>query len=467
MPTMVGESRRAMNLSSLLGLVSSQNNSVNGLSLPRQFGVSQPATATTGTNGSAAVKLSDYGRLKSGLSDLSAATTKLDTADKVSKVTAKSSNPKIVATAAGNDVQAVAASVQVNQLAQSQVVQSKPFGPNDSQIIGTGSLNIELGNFNASSNTFTPGSQPSVSIYIGVLDGTLGGVANAINRAGAGVSASVVTDANGVHLALSSTKTGANQAFRVTVTDADGNNTDSANGLSRLAFDPSAAAGAGQNLVPTQAAQNASLVIDGRPYTSVSNTVTGAVPGVTIEASATGNAQLSLSRDADAALKSAKAFTTAFNQLRDQLSAVQSDGLARQIASSISSAATSAEVGTGTGQLGLSAAGITQGSDGKLALDEARFKQAFAGNPDGAADLIATASRRVASAADNAINGPLRRATQAVQTATGNGDNPYVVQAAQARFQPYTLSGLPTLLSYSPTTRNLYGLAQYLAVSGL
>jgi flagellar hook-associated protein 2 len=237
--------------------------------------------------------------------------------------------------------------------------------------------------------------------------------------------------------------------------------------LSQLAYNPSAVPGAGRNLVQTQAAQDALLTVNGRPYASASNTVTGAVTGITLSASEAGAAQVSISRDADSALKSAQAFTSAYNQLRDQISLVQSDSVSRQIAGNIGAAAGNATVNTAQGNLSLPQLGISQASDGKLTLDAGKFRAAFSANPEGAANLLATAAKRVESAADSAINGPLRSATQAIQTATGNGDNPYVVPAAAQTPQQLILGSLPTLLPYSPTTRNLYGLSQYLSISGL
>ena len=55
------------------------------------------------------------------------------------------------------------------------------------------------------------------------------------------MTASVLTDASGSRLLLRSKATGAENAFRTSVADADGGNAD-ATGLSALAFDPSAGA---------------------------------------------------------------------------------------------------------------------------------------------------------------------------------------------------------------------------------
>ncbi|WP_374348436.1 flagellar filament capping protein FliD [Chitinimonas sp.] len=409
--------------------------------------------------------MSDYGRLQSGLADFRAATARVDQPNKVAIARAKSSDEKVATASSQGDASAVAAALQVVQLAQGQQVQSQAFSVDDPTPLGTGSLTVQFGNYNATSNTFTAGGTNAV-INIGVFDYGVGGVANAINRANIGLSASVQQDGSQLRLQIASSQTGANQAFSITVNDRDSSNTDSAEGLSRLAFDPTAAPGAGRNLNLVQTAQDAQLQIDGRPFSSAGNEIGNAVGGVKLSLAASGTTQISLSRDAGDALKSAQTFVAAYNQFQNQLGQIQPDGLTRQIAASISAAATEAESGTGLGRLSLNQLGVSTARDGKLNLDEQKFRQAFAANPDGVANLLATAAKRAETVADNAINGPVRSATIALQSATSNGDNPFSAQAVQQQSQ-LRLGSAPTLLSYSPTTRNLYGLAQYLSVSGL
>ena len=78
---------------------------------------------------------------------------------------------------------------------------------------------------------FTPGTTAGVDITVEATD-TLAQVRDKINAAGAGVTATILTDAGGSRLLLRSSETGAAHAFRTTVTDADGNDAD-ASGLRR------------------------------------------------------------------------------------------------------------------------------------------------------------------------------------------------------------------------------------------
>lgn len=464
------------NLSALINSLNSGSgigsSIVSGLLLPRQYSVAgQRAVGvqqTANAGGSASVKLSDYGKLQAGLSSLRDAAGRVDSADKVAKLLVKSSSDKITAEQTNDGQAAQAASVQVSQLAQSQVVLSAVLGTSEGQSVGTGSLTIQFGNYNASTNTFTASQQPGASVTIGVLDASVGGVASAINRAGVGVTASVVQDSGGnLRLQLSGSQTGANQAFSVSVNDADGNNTDNVQGLSRLAYNPTAAADAGRNLTAVQVAQDAQLTVNGRPFSTSSNITSTAVSGITLTAGSTGVAQITLSRDGAAGLKSAQAFVNAYNQFRDQLGSVSADGLTRQIGSSLGSAVSGADSGTGQTHLTLAQIGITQDSDGKLKLDQAKFNTAFAASPDAAANLVANAAQRTGAAADSTLNGSLRSATNALQaSAATTTTNPFVAQALQVQAQSFA-GTVPSLLNYSPTTQNLYGLAQYLAVSGL
>ena len=107
-------------------------------------------------------------------------------------------------------------------------------------VVGTGSITIRLGGWNAGQTAFAPKAGSSdITIPIGASANTLAGIRDAINAANAGVCATLVTDATGTRIALSSAATGIENGFKISVADDDGNATDAA-GLSALAFDPQA-----------------------------------------------------------------------------------------------------------------------------------------------------------------------------------------------------------------------------------
>ncbi|WP_028447987.1 flagellar filament capping protein FliD [Chitinimonas koreensis] len=415
---------------------------------------------------STTVRLSDYGKLQSGLAELRRAVGALDSDDEVAAVTARSDSDAVSAAITAAEALPASAEVEVLQRARSQQVESGLFADRDETIVGTGVLTIDTGRFNASAASFGANDASARSVRINITDGTLGGIANAINRAGAGVTASVKQDGDQYRLELTGKATGANQAFRVRVDDDEGNDTDNAQGLSRLAFDPTLPAGGGQNLVQIRRAEDAELKVDGRAVSSGSNTVTDAIGGASLQLASNGRARLDFGRDEGQATRSAKSLVDAVNRFRDQAGNLQADGLSRRIGTDLDLALSGAQSGSGLNGLALADVGITRASNGTLRFDEARFKQAFAQNGEGVGDLLANAAERIGTASDKAINGPLREATGGIRVAGQNGDNPYVAQARQLQLQNL-FGNQPTLLPYSPTTRNLYGLAQYLAVAGL
>ena len=108
----------------------------------------------------------------------------------------------------------------------------------------------------------------TVSVVSGASD-TLATLSAKINAAAIGVTASVITDANGSRLSLVSGTSGLGGSLTVT-----SNLTDTTHQTSGSPT-PLAAT--------TSAGVNASLTVDGTPITSASNTVSTAIPGVTFQ----------------------------------------------------------------------------------------------------------------------------------------------------------------------------------------
>lgn len=109
--------------------------------------------------------------------------------------------------------------------------------------------------------TVTPGSGSPATITTDGSTTTLSDVASQINSDNLGVTASVVTDATGARLAIVSNTTGSAANFTVSSSDP-----------SAFGFAETVAGGA----------TNASLTVDGIPISSASNTVSGALPGITL-----------------------------------------------------------------------------------------------------------------------------------------------------------------------------------------
>jgi flagellar hook-associated protein 2 len=134
--------------------------------------------------------------------------------------------------------------------------------------VGEGTLSISIG-------------AESFDLTIDSSNNTLAGIRDAINDAAdnTGVSATIVTGDDGARLVLSSKETGTDNALRISVTDSDGGNTDEA-GLSALAYNPE---GGVEFRAAISSAQNALVRIDGFNVSSSTNTITGAIDGVTLQ----------------------------------------------------------------------------------------------------------------------------------------------------------------------------------------
>jgi flagellar hook-associated protein 2 len=100
---------------------------------------------------------------------------------------------------------------------------------------------------------------------------TLAGLASAINSSGIGVTAGVLTDANGSRLSLVSGTSGANGQMTITSVLTDTSLVTGTNSTGAM------------NYNPTVDGKNASLVVDGVPLSSTTNIVSNLIPGVTFQ----------------------------------------------------------------------------------------------------------------------------------------------------------------------------------------
>nr|WP_315446261.1 flagellar filament capping protein FliD [uncultured Pseudomonas sp.] len=209
------------------------------------------------------LKISGVGSLKSALTAFQTAMTNLGskTNPAFAGFTATSNNATLSAT---SDSTAVTGNynVVVSQLATGSKIASASFAGGAASAIPSGTLKISQN-----------GTDYNVDIP---ANATLQTTRDAINKAqGAnGISANIVTDSSGAsRLVISSSKTGEGSDLKVS-------------GIAGLEIDgtqkmgPSPAAGASGAV--NDVAGNAKLTIDGLEVTSKSNTVTGAISGLTL-----------------------------------------------------------------------------------------------------------------------------------------------------------------------------------------
>lgn len=265
-------------------------------------------------------KVSIYGIIKNSFAGLQTAADKLTNLSNLNPLKATSSSENTVTATASSTASKGNYDIAVTQLAQAQSVAASAVATPDTNV-GTGTLTITLGSYDSVGNTFTANaSKTPVNITIGTGQQTLSGIKDAINNASAGVTASIVNDGSGSRLVLTSAETGAVNGFKLTVSDNDGSNTNTS-GLSTLAFDPTATAGAGKNATSLQTSQDAQFTVNGLSITKTSNTVTDAVEGLTLSLKniTTSATTIKVGLD-DTTLKSTlNDFVKAYNQIRGNL----------------------------------------------------------------------------------------------------------------------------------------------------
>ena len=277
----------------------------------------QPLTQLQTKATSLQTKLSSYGRIKSELASLQDAAAALLNKSAWDTKTFASTNTSAVSGAAEPGALAASFSIQVTQLAQAQSVRTAPVTTN-AGIGADGRLDIQSGEW--SGNTFTPGAGSAVSVSVAATD-TLTDIAAKINASGAGMTAFVVRSGTEERLLMRGNNTGNAAGFQVKSFDGSGTAiTDGETGVGKLAYDASPTAFYG--MTQTQSALNAAMTIDGIAVSSATNTVSDAVPGVTLNLSAvtTSAAQITIGADKAEAKTKIEAFRAAYNTLNATLS---------------------------------------------------------------------------------------------------------------------------------------------------
>jgi flagellar hook-associated protein 2 len=344
-------------------------------------------------------KISIFSQVKSLMSTLSDVASKLSQNSSWSAMVATSSNVGAVQVSVSGAASATSFSVGVAQLARAQSVASAALGATNAPV-GGGSLSIQLGTWSGTgtaSPQFAEGTAGAVSVQIDAAD-TLAVVASKINDAKAGVTATVLRDANGERLLLRSDSTGEASGFRIQAAE-DG----ASPGLSRLSFDPQLSAGLGMAANTPQYGQNAKASINGIAVESATNTFTDTIPGLSFTASqvTTAPVDVSVSADAAAMKKSVQDFVTAYNAINDLLSAstkyddatkkagaLQGDSTTVGLQNALRSMMGATATGAGTFQR-LADIGIDMKRGGKLEVSESKLDAALK-NPQALKAMFAT-----------------------------------------------------------------------------
>lgn len=363
-----------------------------------------PLTALQNKEKALQTRISAFGSIKSALASFQNTLSSMTTRAGFNTLKASVGDADAITATLGSGATAGNYTINVAALAQSQKLVSAGFATTDSSV-GSGTLTFTFGTTVGA--TFTANdAQPAQSVTIAAGQSSLSGIRDAINAAQVGVTATIVNDgsATGQRLILTSTKTGAASSMRVSVADDDGNATDVA-GLSQLAYDPAASAGAGLNLSQTQAAQDAALTIDGLAITRAGNSIDDAIPGVTLVLKSLTDTPTSLGVSADnAGVSTAIAsFVAGYNGAMSTLTALTKYDATTKTASILTGDSTvrliqnqlRTLVGGSLGNGGrfdtLSQIGVSFQADGTLALDAAKLQTALTTDSDAVAQLFAAA----------------------------------------------------------------------------
>jgi flagellar hook-associated protein 2 len=326
-------------------------------------------TTQTTTN---TASISAIGTIKSAMAAYQTALTTLGstTTPAFTGFAATSSSTSVTATA-DNTAVAGSYSVVVNSLATGSKIASASFSGGASSAINAGDLKISQ---NGTDYTVTIGSSA-----------TLQSVRDSINTSlqSKGITANIITDTSGSRLVLSSSTTGKGNDLTMS-------------GITSLAVDGTQAFASGSSAggYITKGA-DASLTIDGLSVTSASNTVSGAIGGLSLDISTatTGaTATLTVASNTSGLQASLQSFVTAYNTLLTAVNgltatttdtdgnvvegAMTGDSLPRSLLSSLRSVLTTPSANSGSLTV-LSQLGITTGTNGQLSFDTTKFTKAM------------------------------------------------------------------------------------------
>lgn len=357
------------------------NLDINGLVSQLMAAERQPLLLSQKREATVQSQLSAYGVLQSQIASFGDAAASLGKPESLAAYTATLDDAGVATVSTTTAAVAGSYTLEVSQLAKTEKLATAAF-PNANTLVGSGTITISLGTYNNLANTFTARADKApVAITIDSSNNTLAGIRDAINKANASVSATIVTDSGGARLVISAADSGAKNAIKI-----------DAPAIAALAFDPTAAGP--QALSRLQSAQDAKLKIDSLDIVSSSNQVSGAIDGLTLSLTKTNSGSpttLKVAQNATTATQSLRNFVTGYNALNSLLRADIKYDPASKSGGPLQGQTTAVSVmtqlrgmisGSIPGVTGdftrLSDIGISVQTDGSLKLDEIKLSIATA-----------------------------------------------------------------------------------------
>ena len=326
-------------------------------------------------------RLSVYGQVKSQMASLQDAAAKLSRNDAWSQFKVTSSNSAAVSATAGSGAMPVKLELEVLKLAKGQVSSFAPVAKD--QTLSEGTLEIQQGSW--ASGVFSPNGGETTVISIEAGQKTVSTIVAKINSSGSSVQAYVVQDASGERLVLRSLNTGKDQGFNVSFNPSDA--------APDPGVEPQAATLRFMSPFGEQLAQDAQFKVDGIELSSASNTITQALPGLSLSLQQVGSTpvRISVENDQESVKKNIQALIDSFSALNSTLvnavkyntdkkssAPLQGDSTAVGVQSALRSIFRSEMPGFTFQRL--SDIGISIQRDGSLGIDSKKIESALA-NP--------------------------------------------------------------------------------------
>lgn len=341
-------------------------------------------------------ELTALGRLKSALVTFQSALDSLGDIAKFQKRTASLSDTDHLSVTVSETASPDSYEIEVLSLATAHRLRSDAFAAADT-VVGEGQLTISVG-------------ADSMMIDITAANSTLAGIRDAINQAedNPGVRASIITGTGGAYLTLTAAASGAANLIRVDAATPG-------SPLEALEF----GSGTTGNLTQLAAPTDASIEINGIAVTSATNSISGAIEGVTLDllaAEAGVPVTVDISHDRTAAQDAVAKFVSAYNGVADILGeltaydastgtagALLGDAATRSIKTALREA-----IGRATGSATepfrtLAEIGITTESNGNLGLNSVKLGSALDTDFDAVGRLFAAGDEGIATRLESLV----------------------------------------------------------------
>lgn len=332
-------------------------------------------------------QISGVSQLKSNVTDFATGLKTLTTGGTLAAAPTSSNTNVVAASAlAGAKLSGLSNTLEVRQLAKGQTATTVPLASRTDPI-GQGTLTLSFGTAtvaNGQLTGFTAGAAAPIDITIDASNSSLNGIAAAINAKNAGVTATVLTDADGARLSIKS-KTGADQAFTLVAAEDP-----AAPGLSALDIKVGST-----GTTIGSVAQDAIVAVDGVALRRPTNSVTDLIDGVKLDlvSAAPGTiVNLGSTTPTDNIRSSVNDLVAAFNNLQAVVKAqtdattgaLFNDPATRSLQQSLRRLTlTPLATPTVTGAPSkLADIGISTNRDGTLSVNAARLTQVLTDYPD-------------------------------------------------------------------------------------